>query len=627
MALGGFRMIVSDLSSEHWACWQRAGRKLGIRPKQMVLDAQDLALETGTLDIYLSVSVLEHMPDKARALREAARVLRPGGMVALTFDICEPEMGMTFPASYGTALSMNEFDRLVRENPWFEPGLAEQAWNTADIPAYLAWHRAMSPHHNYVTAGAILIRNKEAWRPERLHDFGRAFRGRAGTLAVATGHEGREAIRGARRLFDAGLWRNQTSRLDSVKLQRRLFISLSLPKKPVQRAHLVSRLVGLRGTGRTFALRNFKRVLVVRPDELREVVLTSPLLRELRRNLPEAWITLVVKPSAGNLVACCPHVNQVLTYDRDGGGVLRSVSAAGTSERVSITSLWARRYDLAVLPRFDVDTCNASELVSISGARWRIGYSESATSIKRELNAGYDRILTHRLVASDVKHEAERGLDILRALGGKVEDTRLETWTDRADEEALERFLLSSGHTEAGRLAAFAPGTGGDRRSWPLARYAELGEWLADALHFRLVIIGSAEEAPSGRLLAQALGGNAINAMGALTLRQSAALLRRCGLYVGRESAPMHLAAAAGVPVVETCCHPVNGSAADPDSPRRFGPWGVPNRVLQPDNARSPCVDGCLAAEPHCICSVSVEHVKAAVTSLMDRQEGKCQLP
>ena len=62
-------------------------------------------------------------------------------------------------------------------------------------------------------------------------------------------------------------------------------------------------------------LDQIRSVLLLRLDEIGDVVLTTPLLRELRRNMPHAWITLVVKPGVLNLVELCPHVNEILTFD------------------------------------------------------------------------------------------------------------------------------------------------------------------------------------------------------------------------------------------------------------------------------------------------------------------------
>ena len=64
-------------------------------------------------------------------------------------------------------------------------------------------------------------------------------------------------------------------------------------------------------------------ILVIRLDEIGDMVMLSPFLRELRRNNPRAHITLVVKPEVYNLVERCPYVNEVLSFSRKGGGVRR----------------------------------------------------------------------------------------------------------------------------------------------------------------------------------------------------------------------------------------------------------------------------------------------------------------
>ena len=59
---------------------------------------------------------------------------------------------------------------------------------------------------------------------------------------------------------------------------------------------------------------SLKRILVLRLDEIGDVILMSPFLRELRRNLPDAKITLIVKPAVYNLVEHCPYVDNVVRF-------------------------------------------------------------------------------------------------------------------------------------------------------------------------------------------------------------------------------------------------------------------------------------------------------------------------
>jgi lipopolysaccharide heptosyltransferase II len=103
---------------------------------------------------------------------------------------------------------------------------------------------------------------------------------------------------------------------------------------------------------------------------------------------------------------------------------------------------------------------------------------------------------------------------------------------------------------------------------------------------------------------------------GKTTLRQTAAVLKYCKLFIGNDTGPMHLASAVGVPVIEISAHPRDGSLSHHNSPYRFGPWGIPAIGLQPKTARPPCQGACTAQEAHCIRNVSVDQVKKTILKL-----------
>jgi hypothetical protein len=84
-------------------------------------------------------------------------VLKRGSPFFLSFDICEPSLGMTFPEWNGHALTMEEFDRLIARHPALQ-NAGPPAWNTGDMPAFREWHLKSAPHHNYVTGAAVLLK-------------------------------------------------------------------------------------------------------------------------------------------------------------------------------------------------------------------------------------------------------------------------------------------------------------------------------------------------------------------------------------------------------------------------------------------------------------------------------------
>lgn len=107
--------------------------------------------------------------------------------------------------------------------------------------------------------------------------------------------------------------------------------------------------------------RAYKNILLIRLDEIGDVVLMTPLLREMRSNYPEADITLIVKPQVYNLVELCPYVNKVMTFDRYEGRfsfILNIIKAF----RYAKVFLWKEKYDLVIVPRWDTDYYGASFL-------------------------------------------------------------------------------------------------------------------------------------------------------------------------------------------------------------------------------------------------------------------------
>jgi heptosyltransferase-2 len=357
------------------------------------------------------------------------------------------------------------------------------------------------------------------------------------------------------------------------------------------------------------SLASLNAILVVRLDEIGDLVLTTPFLRELRRNAQKAWITLVVKPQNLNLVELCPYVDEILTFTWN-------TRAIGEARK----ALWPRRYDLAILPRWGADYYYAAALTYLSGARCRLGYSERVNEQKQQLNRGSDRLMTHVLGDKAPKHEVEHNLDVIRFLGGEVKDGGLEVWLNQQDRSFAAAVLAEHGVGPGDPVVAFAPGAGAARRQWSIERFIGLGRLLEHDLG-SLVVVGGPEGAPLGERLRAELGAHVVNLAGRTTLRQTAAVLERCRLTVTNDSGPMHLAAAAGSAVVEISAHALNGSPAHPQSPVRFHPWSAAHIVVQPQQAVYPCRGSCEAREPHCILEVRTEQVLAAARSLLAAEE------
>lgn len=376
-------------------------------------------------------------------------------------------------------------------------------------------------------------------------------------------------------------------------------------------------LRGRGSRGERIDLGHIARVLVLRLDEIGDVTMTSAFLRELRRNVPGGWITLVVKPAVRNLVERCPHVNEVLTYDWGGRADLPEWRRHRRAVRWARAHLAPRRFDLAILPRWDADYHQATFLAYASGARWRVGYSETVTAHKRRVNRGHDSLLTHPLDGGAVKHEVLRTLELIRSLGGTIEADRLDVWLGPEDDAYAENVFRESGVASGELVVGVAPSGGNSPlKQWPVQHFIELGRRMQRPSPSRALVVGGQGEEALGGEIERGLGPSTINLVGKTTLRQMAAVLKRCQVVVGNDAGPMHVAAAMGIPVVA-----LFGASC----PHRFGPWGVGHRVLWTALPCSPCFQPqhesccsqCIFDKPYCILGITVEAVQRAVEEIL----------
>jgi heptosyltransferase-2 len=203
-------------------------------------------------------------------------------------------------------------------------------------------------------------------------------------------------------------------------------------------------------------------------------------------------------------------------------------------------------------------------------------------------------------------------------LGGTVESNHLEVWPKPEDESFADNALARLHNGQAGPLVAFGLGCRESRRQWPVERFAAVARWLIDTMDARVVSLpGPREEALAEEWRLQ-INTSSAEVLRNTSLRQAAAILKRCHLFVGNDSSLKHLAAAMDVPCVEIFSFP---SSKSPDAtqgtpPSRFHAWGVPHRTVTPRIPRAPCSTSCRALEPHCILGISITDVQDAIQAL-----------
>ncbi len=156
----GAEVTLVEVDEQWVSSWEKLRRATGYNVQWRIVSEEELPFRDGTFEVVTSYSVIEHQVDKRGAMDEVVRVLKPGGLLGISFDICESEMGMTFPEWNGSALTMKEFEELIWDHPALEHPPGRPRWNTRDIDSFIKWNLLAAEHHNYTVGAAILRRSR-----------------------------------------------------------------------------------------------------------------------------------------------------------------------------------------------------------------------------------------------------------------------------------------------------------------------------------------------------------------------------------------------------------------------------------------------------------------------------------
>lgn len=314
-----------------------------------------------------------------------------------------------------------------------------------------------------------------------------------------------------------------------------------------------------------------RKILVVRLDEIGDMVLTTPFLRELRRNYPYAEITLVVKPAVYNLVELCPYIDKINIFTKANGrwAVFQNINRA---KKFAYKEL-EQDYDLAIVPRFDSDLdYMAGAIAFYTGAGRRVGYAPWVLPHKSKSDAGMEKFYTDFVPARDgVCHEVERNLDILRYLGCSIENSNLELWIDEHDEQVA-RKLLSTGKRQ--RLLVLVLSAGAKHKEWPVKNYIDLIDFFRQE-NILPVLVGAGDNTRAYADEFCRSCPESIDLIGKCSLRETYAVMKQCEMYLGGDTGPTHIAVAAGLSGVALFF-----TQHAPEFPIRFKPFNSHIRIL-----------------------------------------------
>jgi len=350
------------------------------------------------------------------------------------------------------------------------------------------------------------------------------------------------------------------------------------------------------------ALDQIHRVLVIKLRNLGDVLLASPVVSTLKSQLPHVEVDALVYADTADMLRDHPDLAQLHVVHRDW-------KRLGTWQRLKrerqlLSGLRQRNYDLIV------------HLTEHVRGIWLARLLRPRFSVAPDLRSYrlYRKAFTHRypVIGGNRRHTVEINLDALRRLGIYPDENRrlvlaVAPSAEAAAEEAMSRFHLTNRS-----FVLIHPGSRWFFKCWPPDRVARLCDAIvAGGMPVALV---SGPDPLEQRLLCEVtsrLKHPLPTFPGTLSLKELAALIARARLFVGMDSAPMHMAAAMGTPTV---------ALFGPSGEIEWGPWQVPHRIITSSHPCRPCGrDGCGGGKrSECVEVITPEQVLEAVRSLLE---------
>ena len=306
------------------------------------------------------------------------------------------------------------------------------------------------------------------------------------------------------------------------------------------------------------------KILLIRLRLIGDVVFTTPIIRALKRAMPDAQLAYLVERESAAVVAGNPNLDEVIVIPRS-RGLARIVDDARLAWR-----LRKRRFDLVI----DMHGGPRSGWLTLAtGAPRRIGYRIPGRSWMYTTSI-------HRARDLRPRHSVANQWDLLQAIDGwTVEEPdpvrdAVEMAPDAASESRVDERLAAAGIKGSHHLIVIHVSAGNPFRRWPEEAFVRLVAGLAAAPDRRLVL----SSGPSDRAAADRIAGGARDILGPdngshvvdygdFDLAELRALVARSRLFIGGDTGPLHIAATTATPVV---------ALFGPTLPARSAPWRNP---------------------------------------------------
>ncbi|MEM7116514.1 MAG: glycosyltransferase family 9 protein [Chloroflexota bacterium] len=281
-----------------------------------------------------------------------------------------------------------------------------------------------------------------------------------------------------------------------------------------------------------------KKLLILQPDSLPDILVTTPLLAIIARAFPDTQIDWAIHEPVRSVLTGNPHIKNLFSLGD------KAVEAASWAERRGMAQqIQAQQYDTCIIPK-------PSTL--LAWLAWQSRIPQRVGLHYRGQGFGYT-VTGHP--SGQAQHQTEMQMGLVSAMG--LPQSYLRTQHKMAfypsdlDRTAVTHKLVESlNWLGDSPLFLVNPGGAPDNERWPLERFVLLCNHLVKEYQGKLIIMGDEADQPLARELQGLIATRIIDWSGQLTLGEASALCEVADLYVGNNSDLAYIAAAADCPTV-----------------------------------------------------------------------------
>ncbi len=337
------------------------------------------------------------------------------------------------------------------------------------------------------------------------------------------------------------------------------------------------------------------RILITRTDRLGDVVLSTPVIRHVRKLYPSAYIAFMVRPENKDVVAGNPDLNELIIYDKCG----RHKSLMNTLRFAR--GLRNKKFDTGIALH---PTNRVHIIMFLAGIPDRIGYNRKMGFLLTK------RVFHHKQAGK--KHEADYNFDLLREAGLDTSGAgrRPYMFTTENDKKFVDRIKHDYGIGD--NVIALHAGASCPSKRWPPERFSRVADILAGRYDSDVVLVGGEETSVFSEHVVSSAKGKITDLTGMLLVGELAEFLSRCRLFISNDSGPVHVAVAVGTPVIA-----VFGRKDPGLSPLRWGPLGDKDIAIHKDVGCEKCPAHDCDKDFACLKAIAVEEVVEAAVRIL----------